>query len=94
MTNSFERLAIISIAALKYFKGFFAYPNAVVLFCQLSYHRRCQHPAPNDGVGTALPEAAQPAVADQGALHFPTRSSSKMPTLDLLRLPLKRDWVA
>lgn len=68
-----------------------------MLFSQLSYHRRYSAASTlrqTMGVGTAVPEAAQPAVADQGALHFPTWSSSKMPTLDLLRLPLKRDWVA
>lgn len=51
----------------------------------------CQHPAPRDRVGAALPEAAQAAAAHQRVPHFPTWSSSKMPTP---RLPPETDWVA
>lgn len=54
----------------------------------------CQHPAPNDGVGTVLPEATQPAIAHQGVPRLPTQCSSKTPTLDLFRLRLERAWVA
>lgn len=46
----------------------------------------CQHPAPRDRVGAALPEAA---VAHQRVPHFSTWSSSKTPTL-----PPEMDWVA
>lgn len=51
----------------------------------------CQHPAPRDRVGAALPEAAQAAAAHQRVPHFPTWSSSKTPTL---RLPPDTDRAA